>query len=308
MVKSMRKPTNGTTESSDRRRGQGFTLIELLVVIAVIAILAALLLPALAAAKRKSQRTQCLSNLHQLYAACVMYSGDFNDWYPVWYQADGGSHPVNLLKGEHYTRYAFGSNGDPGKQVPQTYMMSGAGGGSSFTAGSVGTTDQNLGYLFAGSFIADGKAMWCPAYSSSTGTTNALSWEQYANPVFISTDGSGNVRSSYEFNPRMVSATGGNYLRRYQKTSDPRVRDVFMTDYLQNPSANGDATPGIPFLPIYWAHWPARGVMACYTDGSASYAFTPDAFTLATQHLISDETATSAQLYEILWNNYQIAP
>jgi len=296
---------NETTESSDRRRGQGFTLIELLVVIAIIAILAALLLPVLAAAKRKAQRTQCLSNLHQLYAACVMYSGDFNDWYPIWYQPDG-SHPVNVLKGEHYTRYVFGSNGDPNKQIPQSYMLNGAG-GSGFSPNTPGNSDQNLGYLYAGSFIADGRAMWCPAYSSSTGTTNALSWQAYANPVFISTDGSGNVRSSYEYNPRMVSATGGNYLRRYQKTSDPRVRDVFMTDYQQNPSASGDTTPGIPFLARYWAHWPSEGVMACYTDGSASFAYTPNAYILATQHLISDETATSAQLYEILWNNYQNA-
>jgi len=301
----MSKPMNETTESSDRRRGQGFTLIELLVVIAIIAILAALLLPVLAAAKRKAQRTQCLSNLHQLYAACVMYSGDFNDWYPIWYQPDG-SHPVNVLKGEHYTRYVFGSNGDPNKQIPQSYMLNGAG-GSGFSPNTPGNSDQNLGYLYAGSFIADGRAMWCPAYSSSTGTTNALSWQAYANPVFISTDGSGNVRSSYEYNPRMVSATGGNYLRRYQKTSDPRVRDVFMTDYQQNPSASGDTTPGIPFLARYWAHWPSEGVMACYTDGSASFAYTPNAYILATQHLISDETATSAQLYEILWNNYQNA-
>jgi len=308
MVKSMSKPMNETTESSDRRRGQGFTLIELLVVIAIIAILAALLLPALAAAKRKAARTQCLSNLHQLYAACVMYSGDFNDWYPVWDDPDG-SHPVNLLKGEHYTRYVFGSNGDPNKQIPQTYMLNGAG-GSGFTGNTPGNSDQNLGYLYAGSFIADGRALWCPAYSSSTGTTNALSWQAYANPIFISTDGSGNVRSSYEFNPRMVNGTltgTANNLRRYQKTSDPMARDVFMTDYQQNPSANGDTTPGIPFLAQYWAHWPSKGVMACYTEGSACYAYTPNAYILATQNLISDETAKSAAQYDILWNNYQIA-
>ena len=299
---------NETTESSDRRRGQGFTLIELLVVIAIIAILAALLLPVLAAAKRKAQRTQCLSNLHQLYAACVMYSGDFNDWYPIWYQPDG-SHPVNVLKGEHYTRYVFGSNGDPNKQIPQSYMLNGAG-GSGFSPNTPGNSDQNLGYLYAGSFIADGRAMWCPAYSSSSGTTNALSWQAYSYPVFISTDGSGNVRSSYEYNPRMVngSLTGTpNYLRRYQKSSDPKVRDVFMTDYQQNPSANGDMTPGIPFLPQYWAHWPAEGVMACYTDGSASFAYNPVAFILATKYLVSDETATSAAQYDMLWNYYQNA-
>jgi type II secretory pathway pseudopilin PulG len=68
---------------SGRFSKAGFTLVALLVIIALLAILAALLLPALAAAKRKAQRINCINNLKQTGLAFRIWEGDNGDNYPM---------------------------------------------------------------------------------------------------------------------------------------------------------------------------------------------------------------------------------
>jgi type II secretory pathway pseudopilin PulG len=241
------------------------------VVIAIIAILAAMLLPALSASKSKAKLAQCTSNYKQIYVASHMYSVDCSDWFPIW--LDGGGHPLNQIKGEHYTRYITGPTAWGGGFLPARVPQ----GVQSENSNPSGTAweFQNVGLLYNAKMLGDGKACFCPSFPS----TSQLSLSQYSTPAPLSTDANGITRSSIFYNPRVQDPTS-NLTRRFQKTSDASGagggHKLFAMDYFEGGG-------GKQFDSTTFSHWPGKGFTVLFTDGAVKYCKSQTAYNYVLQ-------------------------
>jgi prepilin-type N-terminal cleavage/methylation domain-containing protein len=60
----------------------GFSLIEMLVVLSVIVILVSITFPVFATLRERARRTTCTSNLKQIGSALMLYTDDYDGFYP----------------------------------------------------------------------------------------------------------------------------------------------------------------------------------------------------------------------------------
>ena len=176
-----------------RIRRLAFTLIELLVVVAIIAILAAMLLPALASAREKARRSNCMNNLNQMGKALVSYTGDYGEYFPsdpswgvsnqdpgvTWLEKWTFNHYTDLRTGQSLMRMFSGYNHynpvsyhgviayheHPGDSTDADYVDMMGGYKTDYSPGNLNLTPTGLGLLAVSGYVGDLRLFYCPTGS-----------------------------------------------------------------------------------------------------------------------------------------------
>ena len=214
-----------------------------------------MLLPALASAKERANRAQCVNNMRQLGLGYTMYAGDYTDKYPV---TQAGGNPVNVINGGYYTRWIAYGTGLAGVKVNVNNSV-------------IKFTD--FGSLLPAKFAGDGKVFYCPSLNAKNSVLGSIYYEPIltfkdSNPA----DGNGNVRGSYVCNPHVVDpVAGGNAgnLRKYAKAGNVRGRVMFGMDFIDG--SQFDTAGNVLVAGNDFAHSRSKGWNVLFSDGSVSF-------------------------------------
>jgi len=208
-----------------RRPVPAFTLIELLVVIAIIAILAAMLLPALAKAKEKARRTQCLNNLRQTAIATTMYAGDNREKLPEIVTPGAGwawdlpDNAAQLMLSSGLQKKTFYCPGTSPRFNDDLNFGNTAAGQSLWTFFGAGANPHVIGYVMAFTGPLNNQASFLLTLSNQNTTIMAEAPKQNAFvslPIPSNTDrpliADATISANDATGPGMTAATAGSFV------------------------------------------------------------------------------------------------